>query len=187
MLSDDELKITRDIQEATDKTTRTESDPESAAFLKYLKGEFLTQAEMVFSDLSTVWLENEDEGPCSADSSNCRRLRIGTDARPNEHRTHRHDRFDVRVETRQVRGAAYVEFTSPGIDDIWEDIKACAMGAAIAAVVSAIIVSDFTTARTVFYPAFYACLVEKIGDRAKEVELEFFTDNEYSCWKYHCN
>ncbi|MBT9250312.1 hypothetical protein [Bacillus halotolerans] len=186
MLSNQELEITKDIQAAIDNTATTTSDQSSAAFLNYITNDFRTEASLVSSDLNTIWLEYFDEGPCP-DKPNCRRIRIGNKTFPNQHRTHRHGQFDVRIETRSVRGVAYIDFSHPDIDDIWGDVKACAIGAAVVAVAAAIIAGDVTTARTLFYPSFYACLVAKLGERAKEVDVVFSSDKEYSCWKYHCD
>lgn len=185
MLSGEELDITRDIQTAMDATKTDDTDHSGAAFLNYLANDFKREAIMTLGYLDTIWVKYEDEGSC-ADTPNCRRIKLGDGPLPNEHRTHRHGKYDLRVETRSQKGVAYIEFTAPNIGDIWEDVKGCAIGSAVLAVIAAILAGDFNTARTLFYPTFYACLVQKIGDRAKEVDVNFTKDVEYSCWKYHC-
>ncbi|WP_280149706.1 hypothetical protein [Bacillus safensis] len=186
MLSNEEREITNDIQEAFDGVTTNDSDQSSSAFVDYITNDFRTEANFILGDINKIWLEYFDEGPCP-DKPNCRRIKTGNQAFPNEHRTHRHGKFDVRVETRSVRGVAYIDFSHPDIENIWEDVKACAIASAVLAVTAAILTDDFTTARTLFYPSFYACLVSKLGERAKEVDVVFSSDKEYSCWKYHCN
>lgn len=76
---------------------------------------------------------------------------------------------------------AYAEFAAPGLNEIWGDITTCATGAAVAATLVAIIASP-AAALPAFKSAFMACLVPKIGERAKEVSVALSTHQEPGEW-----
>ncbi|MCP4252319.1 MAG: hypothetical protein GY775_02725 [Candidatus Scalindua sp.] len=177
MSNSDEL--TSDIQDAVDDPTRSS---DKIAFLAYLKKDLPAEVRAVY-DTHNIWLHISEVG---GTINNCRQLRVGEGPLPKQSRTHKHGDFDYRFETRSVRSVAYIIFCHPDIDDIWTDVRDCATGAAVTAVLAAILAGNYEVARATFYPVFYACLVTKIGERAKEVTVGFETKSEYGCWEYHC-
>ncbi|MHB8063261.1 MAG: hypothetical protein ACYDG2_11600 [Ruminiclostridium sp.] len=118
--------------------------------------------------------------------NSCRQLEVGSEDRPKETRFHKHGPLDYRFETRSVNAIAYIKFCHPTINEIWDDVRGCAITAAVSAVVVAILSGNIELAKALFYPSFYACLVSKIGERAKEVEISLFEDKELGCWENHC-
>lgn len=76
---------------------------------------------------------------------------------------------------------AYAEFAAPSLSDIWGDVTSCAAGAAVTATLVAIIASP-AAALPAFKAAFMACLVPKIGDRAKEISVALSTRQEHGDW-----
>ncbi|MMZ48167.1 hypothetical protein D1872_98280 [compost metagenome] len=180
--------LIQQVQEAVDSHILGEHDEGKEAFLKYLNEDLKTQATLALNYLNTATkLEFKVLDSCSDNGTNCKRTSLGIHNFPNEQRTHQHGPFDVRFESRQVTAEAYAEFTHPEIDDIWDDVKGCAIGAAVAAVVTLIVIEDIATAEAIFYPSFYTCLVELIGDRGKEVVVKLESgEKERSCWTYHC-
>lgn len=178
-------ELIKDIQKAIDSIILNLNDSKLESFLNYLEYDLRQEAELEFSNL-IVWSQVKDEGKCE-ENLDCRKISLGTHKLPNQSRTHKHGDLDYRYETRGAKMKAFASFSSPRIDDIWEDIKTCAIGASITAVIVAISSGDYNTAMALFYPTFYACLASKIGERAKEVDVTFSRNPEYDCWKYHCN
>jgi hypothetical protein len=76
---------------------------------------------------------------------------------------------------------AYAEFAAPDLHTIWGDITGCAAGAAAVATLAAIIASP-AAALPAFKAAFMACIVPKIGERAKEISVALSTHQEHGDW-----
>ncbi|QDT66476.1 hypothetical protein [Calycomorphotria hydatis] len=152
-------------------------------FLDYIENDL---PQLIINSVgdNRIWVEFDDGGSVLG----CRSLKIGSSNLPNQSRTHKHGRFDYRYETRSARSVAYIDFCHPSINDIWSDVKTCAILAAVASVVAAALAKNYGAAKAVFYPAFIACLTAKIGERlAREVSVGFHTDNEHGCWSNHCS
>lgn len=85
--------------------------------------------------------------------------------------------------TRQSKVTAYAEFCGPDniINNSWNDIRTCAISAAGVAAVAAIIANP-PAALPAFKAAFIACLVGKIGDEAKHLNVALSTQQESGDW-----
>ena len=175
----DSRDLTTAIQTAVDADRR---DSQQVAFLRYLQEDLPVLVRAVF-DHHGVFLSVRDAVHVKDD---CRSIFVGESPLPKQSRTHKHGDYDYRFETGSVKKTAYIDFCHPTIGEIWEDVRGCAIGAAVTAVVAAILSESFEVAKATFYPMFYACLVSRIGDRAKEVSVDFHTDTEYGCWENHC-
>lgn len=173
----DEFPI--DFRSAFHAAARTDPQIE---FLRYL-AEDLPGLLRDTVDSRRVWVEFRDSGPTV---NNCRTLEVGEENLPKQSRNHKHSNTDWRFETRSVKKKAYIVFCHPTIDAIWDDVRGCAIGAASAAIVAAILAENYETAEATFYPLFYACLVSRIGDRAREVSVDTRADTEHGCWENHC-
>lgn len=167
-------ELIRNIQSAYDGNR-----PDDKSFLNYLKNDLLSQAMVNHSDVWVEFLEVE----CG---DGCIRLSTGEENLPNGSRLHKHSDTDYRYETRSVKKIAYIDFHHPTIDQIWGDVKECAIEAAVLTVITAILTEAYDVAMGIFYPIFYECLKEKIHDTAKEVNVEMTSETEYGCYKYHC-
>lgn len=176
-------ELTADIQDALDEPSPP--GPDEALFLEYLRKELprLSAAEF---EHELVFLSVRDLDGLSLAGSNCRTISIGEKKLPKDTRTHKHGRWDYRFETRSVKKKAYIEFCHPSMGDIWTDVRECAHGAIVTAVVAAVLAENFAVAKATFYPVFYSCLVSKIGRRAREVSVEFRVETEHGCWENHC-
>lgn len=82
---------------------------------------------------------------------------------------------------RDSKITAYAEFSAPDLDIIWGDITSCAVGAAVAATIAAIIASP-AAALPAFKAAFMACIIPKIGERAKQISVALSTQQEHGDW-----
>jgi hypothetical protein len=67
------------------------------------------------------------------------------------------------------------------LNSIWGDVTSCAVSAAAAATFVAIIASP-AAALPAFKAAFLACIVPKIGERAKEISVALSTQQEHGDW-----
>jgi len=157
-------------------------DPEAVALLNYFRNDLGRTIE-IDGDVEALWLESEEVQSLEA---NCRSIKIGEGALPNESRLHKHGDFDYRYETRSVKAVAYIDFCHPSLNEIWGDVRSCAVGAAVAAVVAAVIAENYAAAKAVFYPVFYECLRQKIGSRAREVTVKMRMEKKKACWTNHC-
>lgn len=82
---------------------------------------------------------------------------------------------------RDSKLTAYAEFAAPDLNSIWGDVTSCAANAAVAATLVAIIASP-AAALPAFKAAFLACLIPKIGERAKELSVALSTQQEHGEW-----
>ncbi|MER8546548.1 hypothetical protein [Mesorhizobium sp. M1169] len=83
--------------------------------------------------------------------------------------------------TRTSKITAYAEFSAPDLNSIWGDVTNCATGGAVAATLAAIFASP-AAALPAFKAAFLACIVPRVGERAKEISVALSTHQESGDW-----
>lgn len=177
-----ELQIALGLVDCEPTANRTCPSPDQMESLLAFAENELPEILNDIYDTSHIWLSPEDV----AIGRDCRTLKVGEKNLPNQYRVHKHGTFDYRHETRSARAKAYIEFCHPSIDDIWRDVRSCAIIAAVSAVVAAILAENPGAAKAVFYPVFVNCLKRKIGNRAKEITVHLYMRTEHGCWSNHC-
>lgn len=114
-------------------------------------------------------------------------ISIGKSPLPNQHRLHKHGTFDYRFEARQCKTEVFVRFTHPTIDQFINDAVTCAGIAAIGSVIAAATTGAIPAAYAIFYPAWKACMILKVGATVvADFNVELFTKSSCGCWENHC-
>jgi len=163
-------ELAKKIQEAIDKNS---PGADGAIFLQELKRS-TDEIGLRLSSIGAI-IVNISEVPGS--SLGLRSLKVGESQLPDEPRY-----YNGRFQHRSTRKEAYIDFTYPALDEIWEDVKGCTVLAAIASVVSAILAEQVQVARATFYPTFYGCLVSRLGETAKKVGVDFHSETVHGPW-----
>lgn len=115
------------------------------------------------------------------------RVRLGGAKGPNQHRLHKHGRFDFRTETRKAYTNVYVVFKHPSMCQYVNDAVDCIPWGVASAVVTAALSESVDIGLKMFYPVWYTCFSVKVGlTTAKEMGLEIIVESEHSCWSNHC-
>ena len=171
--------LTRDILLAQDAFARTE---EMQAFLGFIETGLSDTILSRYSDVRVFRQVVEASSP----NATCRTWKLGETPLPNQSRVHKHGNFDYRYETRSVKAEVFAEICHPDIDDIRGDVEHCLRVAGTTAVITAVVTESPSVGYAIFFPVFRACLIDAIGDRAKQVSARLFSRNQYACWTNHC-
>jgi hypothetical protein len=112
--------------------------------------------------------------------------KLGKSPLPNEHRIHKHGRFDYRNEARSCETTVFIKFTHPTLDRYLNDaITCCAIGA-LASVITAVAAGNVAGGYAIFYPAWRLCMIAKVGESVvRDFRIEFFGQKRCGCWEYH--
>jgi hypothetical protein len=112
--------------------------------------------------------------------------KLGGSPLPNEHRWHKHGKFDRRFEARQCETTVFVKFTHPTLDRYLNDAITCSAISGLASVIAAVVGGNIAGGYIIFYPLWKACMLIKVGESVvNDFKIELSSENRCGCWENH--